>query len=62
MLRLDRLFRDERMLRSLTGVNSEEFEALLPTFEKILLEIQSNKERQRAVGGGAKGILLDARH
>jgi hypothetical protein len=62
MLRFERIFKDERMMRGLTGLNLEEFETLLPTFESILFEIHSNKERQRAVGGGCKGILLDARH
>jgi hypothetical protein len=50
------------MTRSLTGLNLVEFETLLPTFEKVLLEIQSSKDRQRAVGGGCKGILHDSKH
>jgi len=62
MLRFERMFKDDRLLRALTGLNLVEFEVLLPTFVKILLEIQRNKVRQRAVGGGCKGILSDARH
>jgi hypothetical protein len=61
-MRFDNAFRDERLLKSLTGVSLKEFETLLPTFEKILFEIQNSKERQRAVGGGCKGILRDSRH
>jgi len=62
MLRFDRVFKDERLMRSLTGLNLFEFETLLPTFEKVLFELQNRKDRQRAVGGGCKGILLDAKH
>jgi hypothetical protein len=61
MLRFERAFKDDRMMRALTGLNLKEFEVLLPTFEKILLETQSTKDRQRAAGGGRKGILRDAR-
>jgi hypothetical protein len=50
------------MMRGLTGLNLVEFETLLSTFERILFEIHNNKKRQRAVGGGCKGILLDAKH
>ncbi|MDR1551089.1 MAG: transposase family protein, partial [Holosporaceae bacterium] len=62
MLRFERVFKDERMMRGLTGLNLLEFEELLATFERILFEIQKGKERQRAVGGGCKGILYDAKH
>ena len=62
MLRFDRIFKCERLMRSLTGLNLLEFEELLPTFEKVLFESQNRKERRRAVGGGCKGILLDAKH
>jgi hypothetical protein len=61
MLRFEKVFKDERMMRGLTGLNLTEFETLLATFSTILLEIQSKKNRQRAVGGGCKGILCDAR-
>jgi hypothetical protein len=61
-MRFENAFMNERLLKSLTGVKLKEFETLLPTFEKILFEIQSRKERQRAVGGGCKGILRDSRH
>jgi hypothetical protein len=61
MLRLDKIFKEERMLRGLTGLNLVEFETLLLTFERILVESQSNKDRQRAVGGGSKGISFSAK-
>jgi hypothetical protein len=62
MLKLSRVFKDSRMLRGLTGLNSNEFETLLPSFEKILFEIQNKKDRIRAFGGGCKGLLPDAKH
>jgi hypothetical protein len=61
MLRLEKVFREERLMRGLTGLNFVEFEALLPTFERILQEIQRSKARRRAVGGGCRGILSDAK-
>jgi len=62
VLRFDRVFKDERLMRSLTGLNFSEFETLLPTFENMLFELQNRKVRRRAIGGGCKGILLDAKH
>jgi hypothetical protein len=62
MLRLERVFKEERLMRALTGLNLLEFDVLLSTFEKVLFEIQNSKIRQRAVGGGCKGILLDSRY
>jgi hypothetical protein len=33
MLKFERVFKDDRLMRGLTGLNLMEFEALLPTFE-----------------------------
>jgi len=62
MLRFERVFKDDRLMRALTGLNLLEFETLLPTFERVLFESQNRRNRRRAVGGGCKGILLDAKH
>lgn len=62
MLKLERVFKDERLMRSLTGLDLVEFETLLPTFKHVLFELQNMKDRQRAVGGGCKGFLREAKH
>jgi hypothetical protein len=61
MFKLEKAFNDERMLRGLTGLNLLEFETLLPTFERILFEIQNRRDRKLAIGGGCKGFLPDAK-
>jgi hypothetical protein len=62
MIRFERVFKDDRLMRALTGLNLLEFEALLPTFERVLFELQNRKDRKRAVGGGCKGLLPTAKH
>jgi len=61
MLNLERAFKDDRLIKGLTGLSKVEFDVLLPTFKKVLFDVQNRKDRQRAVGGGAKGHLPDAR-
>lgn len=47
-----------RAMHALTGLSYQEFIALVPTFEKILIEIRKTQpHRIRAVGGGRKGAL-----
>jgi DDE superfamily endonuclease/Helix-turn-helix of DDE superfamily endonuclease len=53
-----KLARNPRTMKALTGLSREEFEALVPTFEKALLQAASEgKDRIRAPGGGRKGSL-----
>lgn len=55
--------RSERQLKALTGLSKKQFEALLPFFSSILIEIsleayQKNRtKRSRRPGGGQKGRL-----
>lgn len=45
-------------MKALTGLSYQEFEDLVPTFEKTYRDIQKQKpNRQRKVGGGKKGKL-----
>lgn len=49
------------MMKALTGVSMEEFNDLLPSFDKALIEIRKQgKGRQRKPGGGQKGHLKTA--
>jgi Helix-turn-helix of DDE superfamily endonuclease len=57
--------RDDRHMRSLTGLSQAQFEQLLPTFTLVYQETQQERykqevaagTRQRQPGGGAKGKL-----
>ncbi len=52
-------FKNNRIMKSLTGMSIREFELLLQLFEAIYYESLINKTRQRAIGGGRKGALAD---
>ena len=62
MIKVEKAMRNDRLMKSLTGLNKEEFENLEPYFEKIMIEenkkkIKNNKERKRKEGGGVKHTL-----
>jgi hypothetical protein len=57
MLDVERVLKQGRLLRSLTGLNRKAFEALLPGFEEAYERSQPVKARQRAIGGGRKAQL-----
>ena len=48
-------------MKALLGMIAEEFELLVPQFEKILFENASKKPRKRPVGAGRKGRLKKVR-
>ncbi|MBD2731972.1 transposase [Nostoc sp. FACHB-892] len=58
MLNIEGALKQDRLLRALTGLNRKAFDALLLTFSTVYLDIQQNKPRQRALGGGRKARLL----
>ncbi len=57
MLNIDRVLRQDRLLRALTGLNCKAFEALLPTFSEVYRQSLLDRPRQRAIGGGRKARL-----
>ena len=61
MLNLQRVFKNDRLLRALTGLNLKAFEALKPAFTRALTEAEvprrSSQPRQRAAGAGRKPRL-----
>ena len=61
MLNLQRLLRDDRLLRALTGLNRKAFDTLMPIFAEVLAEAAIPRRdpapRQRAQGGGRKPRL-----
>lgn len=52
-------FKNPRLLKALTGVTKEEFQALIPTFTQVVQEDKRlrSKAKERHFGGGSKGKL-----
>lgn len=62
MLNINRILKNERLMLALTGLNSEEFKELLPTFSAVWLKERKRRYKlnatgARAMGGGRKGFL-----
>jgi hypothetical protein len=58
MLDIKRAFKNDRLMRALTGLNRTAFDALLPSFSAAYEEAHAvSKIRQRAPGGGRKANL-----
>lgn len=58
---VNRAFASDRVMKSLTGMTIQEFNGLLPAFEKALEEFEADKNKEkvrlRAEGGGRKHSL-----
>lgn len=57
MLNIERVLKQDRLLRALTGLNRKAFDALLPTFTHRYEQSLIKQARQRALGGGRKARL-----
>jgi hypothetical protein len=61
MLDIERILKQDRLIRAMTGLNSKAFNALLPNFteayEKSL--IKPEIKRKRVMGGGRKATLRE---
>jgi len=62
MINISKALKNNRILKSLTGLDVEKFKELVPYFETILKEengkrIKNDKTRQRKAGGGSKPTL-----
>jgi hypothetical protein len=65
MINIGKAMKSNRILKSLTGLNIQKFQELVPSFENILLEsskerVKEDKNRERAEGGGKKHTLDNA--
>ena len=62
MLKLERIKKDERLLRAVTGLNFKALEVLKPAFDEALSKApiprRSNQPRQRAMGAGRQPNLV----
>jgi hypothetical protein len=61
MLSMSRALQNERLMLSLSGMKNGEFMTLLASFEKVFQAELCDRERERAVGAGRKGVLRDVR-
>ena len=57
LIDIEKVLGNKRLSQAMLGISKSEFESIVPTFEKILLEKKKAKKRKRAVGAGQKGIL-----
>lgn len=57
MLDIERVVKQDRLLRAMTGLNRKAFDALLLTFSEVYEQTQLEQPRQRALGGGRKARL-----
>ena len=57
---ITKAFKNERLLKAVTGMTTLEFETLLTNFEKLLQEIAHQRPRQCAIGAGRKGRIKSA--
>jgi hypothetical protein len=59
MLNIERILKNDRLLRATTGLNRKAFDNLLVDFRKVYQEEMENKEtaRMRKIGGGRKAKL-----
>lgn len=63
MLNLDRIFKQDRLIRAMTGLNQKAFEFLVPSFAEAYSQsrLKPDVKRKRAVGGGRKATLRTSR-
>lgn len=65
MMDLEKVLKNPRLMLALTGLSTEEFNTLLPTFtvtltKKMKSRHQNNPGKQRKFGGGRKGFVKTA--
>jgi len=62
-MNINKLHKNQRLIKALTGMNSQEFNDLVPTFERELYQYYANQpNRQRQPGGGRRGHLPTGAH
>jgi hypothetical protein len=59
VLNIEQVVKQDRLLRALTGLNLQAFDALLLTFTEIYEQTRQEKLRKRRVGGGRKARLTN---
>lgn len=54
-----RAFKNDRLMRGLTGLSIKEFKEIEPVFGEVIYADRAGRKRARSVGGGQKGALVD---
>jgi len=57
MIDLEKILKQDRQIRAMTGLNRKAFESLLPSFEEAYQQMLEKKRRWRTLGGGRKATL-----
>lgn len=57
MLKAERIIRNDRQLKAITGVDKVEFGRVVENFEILWEEFLNNRPRAKLIGGGRKGVL-----
>ena len=61
-MNINRILKDNRLIKALTGLSIEEYNELVKLFSNELYIVKKSRVRQRAVGGGRKGALPTDAH
>jgi hypothetical protein len=63
VLNIEKILRQDRLLRATTGLNRKAFETLLIKFKEVYraFEHRSKKSRKRKIGAGRKALLTQER-
>jgi len=56
MINLERILKQDRQIRAMTGLNRKAFEALLPSFGEAYQQMLENKRRWRTLGAAGKQL------
>ena len=63
MLNLDKILKENRLCKAVTGCSIDEFNNLLVAFDtELYIQKKQRSTRKRAVGGGYKGKLPTSAH
>jgi len=61
LIKINKLLKNERQLKAVIGMGYKEFELLHEQFSDLYTLSQKKKVRQRATGGGRRGVIKDTR-
>ena len=62
MINVNKALKNNRVMKSLTGLSIDEFMLLVPMFANTLLISAKSHPRKRKIGGGQKGALPTTEH
>jgi len=57
MINIEKILKQDRQIRAITGLNQQAFDELLPSFAEAYQQTLDKKRRWRSAGGGRKATL-----